>query len=192
MSITIEEKLEIRGKAAKPMLWLAIVSMVMIFAGLTSAYVVRQAKGDWQNFDLPIKFYISTSLILLSSITMNWALISAKKNNLKNVKQALVVTLALGVAFVVFQFLGWGDLVKQQIFFAGKLSNASGSFLYIITGVHLAHLLAGLISLVVTLFMAVKEKYNPDNLLGLHLCSIYWHFLAILWVYLFLFLLFIH
>ena len=192
MVISAEEKLEIREKVAKPMLWLGIVSMVMIFAGLTSAYVVRQAKGDWLNFELPNKFWISTGIIIFSSVTMNRALTSAKKNNFAQVKQALFLTLLLGLGFVISQLMAWGDLVKQQIFFTGKLSNASGSFLYVISGVHLAHLLAGILSVLFTLTMAMKEKYHSNNIMGLKLCWIFWHFLDVLWIYLFLFLLFVH
>ena len=187
-----EEKRITREKVAKPLLWIGMVSMVMIFASLTSAYVVRMEKGDWLKIELPQLFYISTALIIMSSVSMNWALSSAKKNNLKAVKQALSFTLLLGVGFVFSQLMAWGDLVKQHIFFAGKMSNASGSFLYVISGVHLVHLMGGLISVMITLIMAIKEKYNSNNLLGLKLCSIYWHFLDILWIYLFLFLLFVH
>ena len=135
---------------------------------------------------------MSTALILLSSVTMNWANSSAKKNNLKNIKFGLFFTMLLGLGFVISQLMAWDNLVGQKIFFAGKFSNASGSFLYVISGIHLAHLIGGIISLIVTLTMAIKEKYNSNDLLGLQLCSIYWHFLDILWIYLFLFLLFIH
>src|SRR4051812_24785130 len=98
-----QEKREIREKVAKPMLYLAMGSMVMLFAAFTSAYVVRMEKGDWLVFNMPQVFYISTAVILVSSVTMNWALASARKNDLKNLKLASLITLLLGVAFVVCQ-----------------------------------------------------------------------------------------
>ena len=119
--ISIEEKKEIREKAAKPLLWLSMVSMAMIFAGLTSAYVVRQGKGDWLKFDLPQLFYVSTAIIIISSVTMNWVLSSAKNNNYKNIKLASLITLILGLAFVVCQFKAWGNLIDQKVFFCREI-----------------------------------------------------------------------
>jgi len=191
MNISIEEKEATRKKVAKPLLWLGIVSMIMLFAGLTSAYVVRHAAGNWLAFELPQLFYLSTALILMSSITMNWAIMSAKKGNLKNIKTALTLTLLLGIGFALSQFGAWSQLINTGIFFTGNTSNASGQFLYILTLLHLLHLAGGIITVSVSLSQSLKEKYNPQNLLGLQLCATYWHFLDILWIYLFLFLLFI-
>jgi len=182
---------EIKAKSAKGMLWIGIISMIMLFAALTSAYIVRQAEGQWNEFELPLAFWISTAIILASSGTMHWAFRSAKQNKLKNVTIGVGLTLALGILFVVSQFMGWSDLVADKVYFAGKFSNASGSFLYAITGLHLVHLAGGLIYLMVTLSRSMKGKFNPKNYLGIQLCSIYWHFLDGLWIYLFLFLLFI-
>jgi cytochrome c oxidase subunit 3 len=187
----LEEKKSIRQKVAKPMLWLGMVSMLMIFAALTSAYVVRMEKGDWLQFELPQLFYFSTTVIIMSSVTMNWAVASAKKNDYKNVKRGAIFTLVLGITFIVFQFKAWGVLVDQKIFFAGKYSNASGSFLYALTGLHLAHLAGGIIALIVVSIKSLSNKYNAENILGIQLCAIFWHFLDVLWIYLFLFLLFV-
>ena len=189
-TITLEEKKEIREKSAKPLLWLGMVSMAMIFAGLTSAYVVRQGKGDWLKFELPQLFYISTAIIIISSVTMNWVLSSAKNNNYKNVKLASLITLILGFAFVICQFKAWGTLVDQKVFFAGKYSNAAGSYLYILTGLHLLHLIGGILALLLVWVKSLKNKYTSENLLGIKLCAIFWHFLDVLWIYLFLVLLF--
>jgi cytochrome c oxidase subunit 3 len=186
-----EEKRQIREKVAKPMLWVAMGSMVMIFGSLTSAYVVRMGKGDWLTFELPKLFYISTAAILISSVTMNWVLSAAKKNDYKGMKIASFITLVLGIAFVLFQFQAWSALVDQKVFFAGKYSNASGSFLYALTGLHLLHLAGGIIALIVVWIKTLGQKYNAENLLGIKLCAIFWHFLDALWIYLFLFLLFV-
>ena len=178
-------------KASKPLLWVGILSIVMLFAGLTSAYVVRADNGNWLIFNLPNAFYLSTAVIVTSSITLFFALQMAKKNNKKGMVLGLLATFILGLAFAYLQYAGWGELYTKNIVFGGKSSNASGSFLYLITFLHLLHLFAGLISVLVTLKNAIKGKYNAENTLGLELCSIYWHFLDILWVYLFLFLYYI-
>lgn len=186
-----EEQLLRERKAVKALLWVSLISIFMLFAGLTSAYIVRQAEGNWLEFALPRMFYYSTAIILVSSITINWAMSSAKKDNQKNLRIALLLTLALGLTFVFLQVSGWKELIALGIFFGGDGSTASGSYMYVLSGVHLAHLIGGIISLLIVLFNAFKGKYNPANLFGLQLCSIYWHFLDILWIYLFLFLLFI-
>ena len=187
----IEENRITRGKVAVPLLWLSIVAMIMIFASLTSAYVVSWGKGGWLQFELPQLFYVSTAIILISSITMNWTLASVKQNNFKNVKTAASLTLFLGVGFIVCQFYAWGALVDQKVFFAGKSSSGSGSYLYALTGLHLAHLLFGVIALMVVWIKSMGQKYNSENFLGIRLCAIFWHFLDALWIYLFLFLLFV-
>ena len=185
------ELLAAKNKASKPLLWIGIVSIVMMFAGLTSAYVVRADNGNWLLFNLPNAFYLSTAVIITSSFTLFFALQMAKKNNKAATTLGILATFILGLAFAYLQYLGWSDLYSKQIVFAGKSANASGSFLYLITFLHLLHLFAGLISLLVTLKNSIKGRYNAQNILGLELCSIYWHFLDILWVYLFLFLYFI-
>lgn len=182
---------EARKKTAKPLLWLGIVSIVMLFAGLTSAYIVRADNGNWLLFNLPDMFYISTAIILTSSITLFATLQAAKKSNYGMTTMGLLITLILGIAFCFTQFAGWSELFHKGIVPAGKYSNASGSFLYVLTGLHLAHLAGGLIALTITLINSLRKKYHAGNLLGLELCSIYWHFLDILWVYLFLFLYYI-
>jgi cytochrome c oxidase subunit III len=186
-----EEKRITREKVAKPMLYLAMGSMVMLFAAFTSAYYVRHEKGDWMVFQMPQIFYISTAVILFSSVTMNWALSSAKKNDFKNIKLASLLTLLLGIGFVICQVMGWNILYSQKIVFAGKYSNASGSFFYVLTLMHLLHLFGGMIALLVVWIKSTQEKYNSGNLLGIRLCAIFWHFLDLLWIYLFLFLLFV-
>jgi cytochrome c oxidase subunit 3 len=186
-----EEKKVNREKVAKPMLYLSMGSMVMLFAAFTSAYVVRLQKGDWMHFEMPQVFYISTAIILVSSVTMNWAVSSAKKNEFRNIKMASLATLLLGAGFVICQVMGWSVLYSQKIVFAGKYANASGSFFYVLTLMHLLHLFGGMIALLVVWIKSIQGKYNSENLLGIRLCAIFWHFLDLLWIYLFLFLLFV-
>lgn len=160
----------------------------MLFAGLTSAYLVREAEGNWLKFDLPQVFWVSSGLILLSSITMNWAMMAAKKDNYASVTLALLLTTILGFGFMICQFLGWRMLYSQGIVFSG---NPSASFLYVITGFHIAHLIGGLIAILVVLFKSRGKVYNSKNLIGIQNCAIYWHFLDGLWIYLFIFLMYV-
>ena len=191
METLITEDKALFERTKKTLLWVAMVSMVMVFAGLTSAYVVRMEKGDWLDFELPRLFYISTAIILLSSVTMNQVLSNAKKNDYKGVKWAAGITLLLGMGFIVSQIEAWETLYSQKIVFAGNQSNAAGSFLYILTGLHLLHLAGGFLALLWVWVKSLREKYNSENLLGIKLCAIFWHFLGALWIYLFLFLLFV-
>ncbi len=175
-------------KAAKPLLYVGIVSMVMLFAGLTSAYVVRADNGNWLVFNLPSITFISTALIVTSSLTMLWAQMSIKRNKFQSTSVALLLTFLLGIGFFYTQIEGWKQLTAQGIYFVGKYSNASGSFLYLIALVHLFHMIGGLIALLVSLTKALLKKYSSSDFLGIELTAIYWHFLDLLWVYLFLFL----
>ncbi len=183
-----EEK-AIQNKSLRSILWIGIVSIVMLFAALTSAYIIRLNAGNWMHFELPSTFYISTLVIVLSSATMWWSYYAVKLNRLPHVKVALFLTLVLGFLFVYFQFKAWADLVDGGVFFVGN--NVAGSFLYVLTGLHLAHLGAGILALLFTFIKALLNKYHSKNLNGIYLCSTYWHFLTILWVYLLLFLIYI-
>lgn len=192
MNISSEEKFEIRNRAAKPMLYLAIISMCMIFGGLTSAYVVRSGDPGWLTFQLPKMFFVSTAIIVASSISLIVALQSAKKDNFTGVKIGMISTLVLGIAFIFCQLKAWGNMVDQGIYVAGHNSNPAGQFLYVISFAHLVHLVGGIFMLIFVCIKSFKQIYHSKNLLGLQLCSIYWHFLDLLWIYLFLFVFFTH
>ena len=169
---------------SKMLLWIGIVSIIMAFAGFTSGYIVRKAEGNWVEFNLPRAFTISTIIILMSSFTMQMAYIAVRKNNFKNAKTFAITTLGLGLAFVFSQFYAWNVLVDNGIFFVG---NPSGSFLYVLTGLHVLHLVGGMIALIIVSVKTIQEKYNSENSLGIELCTTYWHFLDLLWIYLFVF-----
>jgi cytochrome c oxidase subunit 3 len=188
-----ERKAELKlvhQKTAKPLLWIGIVSIIMLFAGLTSAYVVRADNGNWLVFQLPNIVFISTAIIITSSITLYVAQQAIKKDNLKLTSLSLLITLILGVGFFFTQIQAWKELTAQGIYFFGSKSNASGSFLYIIAFLHLCHMIGGLIALSVSLTKCMLKKYSSSDFLGIELTAIYWHFLDLLWVYLFLFLYF--
>ncbi len=176
----------IKNKSLKQLLWIAIGSIVMFFAGLTSAYVVRKPQGNWVEFILPDWFLYSTIVIVISSIL----LISAKiKIELTKVSSRLVFgTFSLGILFSYLQFKGWQELINQGVFLTGEGSNVSGSFLYVITLAHLVHLIGGLFALLITSFKTATSKYTSKDCLGFDLTAIYWHFVGLLWIYLFFFL----
>lgn len=184
-------KSELRQKTAMPLLWVGMVSIVMLFAALTSAIVVSKSSREWMEFTMPSSFLLSTLIIIASSLTYWWAFRSAKKDDLMNLKNGVFLTLLLGISFAICQFYSWGQLVDKGIYFAGVGSTVSGSYLYAISGIHLAHLAGGLISLIIVYIKSIRRKYNSNNLLGLQVSSTYWHFLGGLWVYLYLFLNFI-
>lgn len=187
MTATVEDQVtSTKIPTPKIVLWVALASMIMIFAGLTSGYVVRQAEGNWMAFEVPLAFYVSTGILLASSLTMFLALRAAKKDDKQALKTWLIFTLGLGFAFVFSQFIGYNQLVKDGVFFTG--GNVAGSFFYVITGLHIAHLVGGILALLFTTGKAILEKYNSKNLLGIQLCATYWHFLDFLWLYLFVFL----
>jgi len=180
-----------RKKSAKPMLWVSMISMVMFFAGLTSAYVISMRRDDWVTFELPDAFYISTVLIILSSIT-----ISISQRLIKKEKRELsiafsLITFALGIAFVWQQYAGFEDLRSAGLFFTGPTSTVSTSFIIGITLMHALHVFAGIIVLLVVIYNHFNHKYTSDDLLGFELGAIFWHFIDVLWIYLFFFFYFI-
>lgn len=186
-----EEYKVAKRKSAKPMLWFSMISMTMMFAGLTSAYVISRKRTDWVAFDLPDAFYTSTALIVISSLTFFLAKRFIKKDNRQLTTIMLFSTLLLGLGFIYFQFEGFSQLYNSGYVFAGAESTVKSSFIYGITLAHMAHIAAGIIVVIVVLFNHLKHKYNSDNYLGLELGEIFWHFVDILWVYLFFFFYFI-
>jgi cytochrome c oxidase subunit 3 len=186
----VEEAKKPRGMNPKKFaLWLFIVSVMMLFGAWTSAYIVKRGEPGWSSLVLPGQFWVNTGIIILSSITMLWAQRSARKDNLQETKLALAVTTALGVAFLVGQWLAWGKMVEMNYYFAGSGSNSSSSFIYVLTGFHGLHIISGVVVLLIVLFAAFRYKVHSKNMLRMELCSTYWHFLGVLWLYLFVFLL---
>jgi cytochrome c oxidase subunit 3 len=170
-------------------LWLFLVTVVMIFAALTSAYIVRQAEGNWLEYELPEIFWITSGIVVLSSISLQVAYYAAKKDNFLLLRACMALTVALGIAFLVGQWYSWVALVDQEVFFVG---NPAGSFLYVFTGLHAAHLISGVIFLIIVLISTFGTKVHSQSLNTLEMAATYWHFLGGLWLYLFLFLLLNH
>ncbi|MCO5248872.1 MAG: cytochrome c oxidase subunit 3 [Chitinophagales bacterium] len=184
-------------KAQRFSMWLALVGICMAFAGLTSAYIVRKGAGSWLLFNMPEVFYTSTVIILLSSVTLHVAHVSNKKGHTNMTVFGLGITAILGILFSYFQYQGWLALLAKGIYLDG---NPSGSFFYVITGLHVVHLLVGVVFVFVALFRAfwlfkVKRQESTIRVgsdesykVRTDLLSMYWHFLDILWIYLFVFL----
>ncbi|WP_372917839.1 heme-copper oxidase subunit III [Salegentibacter sp.] len=180
------------ARAKKMMLWFGIISMVMTFAGLTSAYVVSKNRPDWlTGFDLPSAFLWSTFVIIASSVTFYLAKRSIAASKPKNGTAFLIGTLILALLFMGLQFQGFNDIISQGYYFTGSESSITTSFIYVLVLVHLAHLAGGLIVLLVVIYNHFKQRYLPGQMLGVELGATFWHFVDILWVYLFLFLYFL-
>ncbi|MEM1257871.1 MAG: cytochrome c oxidase subunit 3 [Bacteroidota bacterium] len=174
------------------MLWFGIVSLIMAFAGWTSAYIVSSKRKDWlDTIELPQAFFISTAIIILSSLTYILAKKSIAKDNQKKATTWLLATLVLGVSFIALQFYGFSQMLENGYYFTGPTSNIKMSYIFLIAFVHILHVVAGLISLLVVLVNQLRGKYSSQNLLGMELGATFWHFLDFLWIYLILFMFFV-
>lgn len=177
-----------KEKSYKTMLLFAMGSIVMVFAGLTSAYVVSKSRPDWlKDFELPQAFLWSTFVILLSSLTFHLAKTSIKKDDRSKTTLFLWITLVLGLLFVGLQFEGFNQVIANGYYFTGSESTITTSFLYVVVLVHITHLIGGLISLIIIIYNHYKQKYNASQSVGIELGAMFWHFLDFLWIYLFLF-----
>ena len=183
------DSLAIKNKRAKKMMLLfGMISMSMTFAGLTSAYVVSSSRSDWiDQIDLPFAFTVSTFLLLLSSGTFHMALKSIKGMLFRKAQSLLLITLVLALIFIYFQFQGFGEIIEQGYYFTGAESSITTSYLYILVLLHLAHLIAGILIVLFVIYNSFRKKYLQGNTLGFELAVTFWHFLDILWLYLFLF-----
>ena len=192
MDLTQGTKEEKNSRAKKMMLWFGIISLVMSFAGWTSAFVVSSSRPDWlKDFQLPNAFIISTIVIVLSSFTFLFAKKALKSANGKAAMSWLVLTFILGLVFIYNQFSGFQQIIDLGYNFTGPTSNVTMSYIYLIAIVHILHVVVGLICLLVVIYNHFKQKYSSTNMLGFELAATFWHFIDILWVYLFLFLYFV-
>jgi len=190
MNLNAQDDRKKHIRAKKMMLLFSMLSIAMTFAGLTSAYIVSKSRPDWiTDFQLPSAFMLSTVVIVLSSLSILMAKKNVNKNNIKVTSIWLGVTFLLSVVFVVSQFSGFDQLISKGYFFTGPESTVTTSFLYVLAVLHLVHLFAGMIVLLVVIYNNQKNKYSI-NKLGFELAVTFWHFLGFLWLYLFVFLYF--
>lgn len=187
-TLEFNKEREKKDRAKKTMLFLGMASIVMVFAALTSAYVVSKSRPDWLNdFNLPSAFLYSTIIMLVSSFTFHMAKVSIKKNNRQLTSIFLALTLMFGILFIALQFKGFSQIVADGYYFTGSESNITTSFLYVLVLVHMAHIIGALISLLIVIYNHYKQKYSSTQSLGIELGAMFWHFLDFLWLYLFLF-----
>lgn len=168
-------------------LWVGMASIVMLFAAFTSAYIVKQAGGNWLEFVLPSVFFGSTVAIVVSSISLHLSYKAYKNQNETVYKSGLVITFLLGIVFMVCQYLGWSQLYASGV---DLKANVSGAFTYLITGAHALHVLSGMSAVLVALLHAFSLRfyYSEKRKNRFELVVQYWHFLGALWVYLFVFM----
>lgn len=167
-------------------LWVGLGSIIMMFAGLTSAYIVKREQPAWISVDVPLTFWYSTAVILLSSLTVHSALLTFRERNIMKYRRLMSFTLVLGLIFILLQYIGFSQLWKS-----GQQLNGSGGvqFLYIIFGLHALHVLGGIIALVVMFISAYSKRSRNYNSVPVEVAATYWHFVDILWIYLFIFFL---
>lgn len=191
-TLSPEEEYRAKIRAKNIMLWLFLASVTLFFSALTSVYVVRKDGSDWLEFALPEPFTHSTIVLLASSLVMGilqWVVRKDRSANRWILSGGLVLVLLLGCWFAQLQWEGYKALVAQNIFLVdNRTGNVSGSFFYIITGAHFAHIISGLLALLWPLGSAFRGKLTAENHHNLRRTAIYWHFLDFLWLYLFLFL----
>ena len=185
---TPEEK---RARSKKMMLWFGIISLTMSFAAWTSAFIVSSQREDWlSDFSLPQAFMISVVIILMSSVILILAKKAIKSNQRNLAMVWILITFLLGLFFIYNQFVGFNEIIQQGYNFTGPTSNITMSYIFLIAAVHILHVVVGLICLLVVIYNHFKQKYNANNMLGFELAANFWHFVDLLWLYLFLFLYF--
>jgi len=165
-------------------LWVGLASIIMMFAGLTSAYIVKRDAPNWTTFSIPRAFWYSTAVILLSSLTVQMALKAFKEREMQRYRNMITATTVLGLLFIILQWMGFRAIWQSGISFKGS---GGGQFLYIIAGLHALHVLAGVIALLILFLKAFGTRIRNYNSVPVELMSTYWHFVDLLWLYLFIF-----
>jgi cytochrome c oxidase subunit III len=182
-TVAIQQKNKIHPH--KFTLWVGIGSIVMMFAGLTSAYIVKRNQANWVSFEIPMAFWYSTAVIVLSSILLHLAGKAFKERAMGRYRQLMAAAMILGVLFIVLQVVGFQQLTANKMTFTG---NVSFSFLYVIVGLHALHVVGGVIALIVMSLKAFSNKTRNYSFVPVDLVTTYWHFVDILWIYLLVFL----
>lgn len=165
-------------------LWVGLGSVIMMFAGLTSAYIVKGSQPEWMTIEMPRLFYYSTIAILVSSVTIQMSLKAFKERKMKQYRRLISVTAILGVLFISLQLAAFQQLWSSGTDLRGA---GAGQFLYIIFGLHVLHVLGGVIALLVIFIKAYSSKVRNYNPVTIELATTYWHFVDLLWIYLFVF-----
>ncbi|MFC5409891.1 heme-copper oxidase subunit III [Larkinella bovis] len=187
-----------RREPKRFILWLCMVGSAFLFTVLLGTYIVRKMGSDWHNVSLPRAFLASTGVIMASSLTLHITNLAFRHERFPQYRIYLGTTLFLGLLFVVLQMLGWRELMLQGVYLQ---TNPSSSFLFLLSGLHLVHIVIGLVFLTIAFAEAMRRipyvesfvySVNPPNRLKIRLYTLYWHFVDVLWLYVFLFLLLNH
>ena len=169
-------------------LWVAIASILMMFAGLTSAYIVKRNQVNWFSFEIPGAFWYSTAVIILSSVTIWLAEKRFKNREMAAYRDLVTATFILGLLFILLQVVGFITLAKSGLTLQ---KNVSISFLYVIVGLHALHVIGGIVALLVIFARAFSKSVRSYNAVPVEVMSTYWHFVDFLWIYLLIFLIMI-
>lgn len=188
MSNIDESKYNQKIHPQKLLMWLCLGSIIMLFTALLSAYIYKQSSGNWEYVELPISFLYNTVIIIMSSVFFQLALSKYKKEEQSKGRNFLVITLLLSFLFLVGQYISWKEMMANNIYLIDPRS-VSGSFIYILTGLHALHIIGGVIPLIWLNYKALKKAINSASTLGLEITLTYWHFLGALWLYIYIFLL---
>jgi cytochrome c oxidase subunit 3 len=167
-------------------LWVGIASIIMMFAGLTSAYLVKREQPGWTSFQVPVAFWYSTAIILISSLTMHLSLKSFRERAMIKYKNGIAVTALLGLVFMLLQYVGFRHLWTNGMVLRGS---GAAQFLYIIAGLHALHVLGGVIALLSLFIRSRNARIRSYNTVPVEVVATYWHFVDILWIYLLIFFL---
>jgi len=166
--------------------WILLTAIIMLFAGLSSAYIVLRGVPAWQNIELPSLLWPNTAVLLLSSVAIELSRRAVRRNDVQSMNRWLALGGVLGLTFLVGQLAAWRQLVNAGVYLPSTLQSG---FFYILTGLHGVHLFGGLIALGLVLTRALKNRLSASNYEPLKLCGLYWHVMDALWIYLFLLLL---
>ncbi|HEX8462124.1 MAG TPA: cytochrome c oxidase subunit 3 [Segetibacter sp.] len=187
MMATVAEQQRKRLHPQKFAMWVAMASILMMFAGFTSAYIVKRNDSNWLQFSLPPVFWYSTAVIILSSLTVHLATKSFRARNMARYRTLITITAALGLLFIVLQWTGFQYIQAHGVKIIGAQSNASASFLGVITGVHMLHVLGGVVALLIMFFNAFNSRKKNYSSVPIEIAGTYWHFVDAIWIYLFIF-----
>ncbi len=169
-------------------LWVGIGSIVMMFAGLTSAYIVKRNQANWISYELPVAFYYSAVVIILSSLTLHFSAKAFKNREVGTYRKLMATTLLLGVLFIALQIIGFNNFWNEGMTLQASVSY---SFLYVIVGLHAIHVIGGAVALIIMSVKSFSKKTKNYNIVPVDLICTYWHFVDLLWLYLLVFLIMI-
>lgn len=189
------KKEKYRIEPAKLNIWLFMLASSMLFAAFVSAFIVHQpdamAKNTWTIFELPVYFMYSVVTVIISSVTMFIAWRAAKNDELSLSKFMTLATLGLGILFGYFQFMGWQQMVSMGLTFVNaKPEDISASYVWVITALHALHVFGGIVLLAVLFIRSLQYKVHKKQMTLMSVTHTYWHFVGLLWIYLYLFLYF--